>query len=90
MGFVEAGARFIEEILVMQSHAEIRVEDCRPAVDRDGLVQIVGGIFILLLLLEDVAKAPPRRIVSLVRPQSLLVAFLGLLKVLNLHILVTA
>ena len=54
------------------------------------MVEIVCCGVVLLLLLEDVAEAPPGSVVPLLRLQRFSIAFLCLLKVLDLHVFVPA
>lgn len=75
---------------MMLRYAQIRVEDSRSTVYAYCLVEVELRLLVLLLLLEDVAKAPPGVVVALISLECLLVALLGLFKVFIVDIFVSA
>lgn len=58
--------------------AQVGVQHCVLAVDRERLSEVVGGGHVVLLLVEDVTEPPPSVVLPVVRVERLLVAFLCL------------
>lgn len=80
---------FLQIVLVLVCHTEVRVEHNRTTVDPYCLCKVECCLFKLLLLLEDISETEPSVVMALISLQSLLIAFFCLLKVFVLNVLVT-
>jgi hypothetical protein len=71
-------------------HAHKRIQHWIPRIDIDGLTEMLRGIIVLLLLVRDIAEAPPSIVVPRVEVQSIFEHFLGFAELLVVDVLVAA
>lgn len=90
LAIIEMLQRLLELALRGKRHAQERVQNGVPRIDRNRFLEVFSSPLVLLLLIEDVAQPPPRVVVPDVEVQSVLEALARLLEILVVDVLVPA